>query len=218
MAPVHPGRQEKLHVYPWNVSRMLSIFYWVLAFLPFIVALMVFYAFSHESYLRGYLLGLVPIFLLWQVVSIITLPGLKKSMAAHSSDAPYEIFSALFYGYIFLVLILYTGVALSSRAMYDRVIWERDIRQRSTRFWIASGLVVFSTICAVGSAVGFCALTFYIGDMQYDLFRLFVIFIPLHYPVVKIGVPYFIVLDGLLLVLVLARCHPIRSIWKRRSM
>jgi len=193
---------------------------WFLLLLPLPIAITVFSLSSRKSLLRGYLFGLIPIFLFWQIVSVLTLPSEIDSIDNHRGEG-LALFVLLFYWYLFLAWIYYTGLSLSLGWAYRRVVRLTHIRGRVKRVLVASALVVFLgiswAIIIPGTFLFMQVINSQIGGAPgRDFFaQSLMIFWGLHSLIVKYGMLFFILLDGILLCLALI-WFLVRQAWKRR--
>ncbi len=192
---------------------MNPFIFWLLTLLVIPASVVLFFASSRRSLLVGYLLGLVPIVLFWQFVSIHTLPMLKDSLDNHQREGA-GLFFLLFYGYLFVGLIYYTGLSLSLRWVYRRVIDLTHIQARVRRILVAGTLAVLLGITWAVTILGsYLLISLMGGALRVFFFEWPVEIFPwLHYPVLKYGIGFFILVDGVILLLVLAW-----FLWRRRK-
>jgi hypothetical protein len=176
---------------------MSSYLFLFLIFLPLPMSV-AFFVFSSKSPRQGYLLGLIPIFLFWQIVCLLLLRAVEK---------PCQELCGFFetaLGSFTLVLIFFSSVlGLYLRRFYRRVVGKTNIPRRSLRSMAAAELPFFlailllSILCGLGfygftrwsveSGAPFLTPLFYLGYGNYLL--------------LKQGIPTFIVANVLILAL-----------------
>jgi hypothetical protein len=176
---------------------MSPILSFILMFLPVPIAVAIF-VFSNKNPHQRYLLGLIPILLFWQVVSVLFLWYAKT---------PCEEWCGFFEtgaGALILVLIVsYTVLGPSLRRFYHRAVRKTQDRERSLRSLARAELRVclailgLSVLCGLG-LTGFTLWSVNVGNPILSI--LFSIGYG-NYILLKQGVAAFIIINVLILAL-----------------
>jgi hypothetical protein len=170
---------------------------WFVIFLPFLLALLVFYRFSKKNVSLGYLLGCMMIFLCWHLVALVTLSAPGAIPGRIQGSDPGDSFDILFGDLICMTAILYTVLSIGLTGMYQWFIGKGIARRPERRALITLGLAGFLVFLTFACIYGISRIVLVpSGENLFDLGYW-------HWRIIRHGMTPIYVIDGFLLVLAL---------------